>query len=127
MYLIDFNPRVYRSLGLATAAGLNLVGAWVELLLGHSPDCAGYRVGVRWRDGIDDARALAVALLRGPRRSALAGLRPRRHTAHAVFSLHDPLPAFARLTAPVLARRRLLGARRVGAPEAREAEPHAVR
>src|SRR5439155_20067813 len=33
-YLLDFNPRVYASLPLAVAAGVNLVRVWCDLLRG---------------------------------------------------------------------------------------------
>lgn len=94
-YLIDINPRIYGSLALAVAAGLNLPGIWVDLLLGRPPDVGGYRIGVRFRHEEKDVRALARMLAGGGRRRALRGLVPRRNTTHAVFSLHDPMPLLA--------------------------------
>jgi predicted ATP-grasp superfamily ATP-dependent carboligase len=92
-YLIDLNPRIYGSLMLAIAAGLNLPGIWVDLLLGRRPDVGGYRVGVRFRQEEKDVRALARLLVKGRwSRRELQGLVPRRNTTHAVFSLRDPLP-----------------------------------
>lgn len=92
-FLIDLNPRIYGSLALATAAGLNLPGIWTDMLLGRRPDAVGYRVGVRFRQEEKDARALAKLLLTsGERGRALRGLLPRRDTTHAVFSLRDPMP-----------------------------------
>jgi predicted ATP-grasp superfamily ATP-dependent carboligase/lysine/ornithine N-monooxygenase len=91
-YLIDFNPRMYGSLALATAAGLNLPAIWLELLLGRRPTVPEYEVGVRYRAEEKDARALVRALVRGRPGEALRGFIPRRRTAHAVFSLRDPLP-----------------------------------
>jgi predicted ATP-grasp superfamily ATP-dependent carboligase len=92
-FLIDLNPRIYGSLALATAAGLNLPGIWTDLLLGRRPDGAGYRVGVRFRQEEKDARALARLLLKGGSRwRGLRGLLPRRNTTHAVFSRRDPMP-----------------------------------
>jgi predicted ATP-grasp superfamily ATP-dependent carboligase len=91
-YLIDINPRVYGTLGLATAAGLNLPGIWTDLLLGKSPRVNGYRIGARFRHEERDVRALARMLVDGERRCALRGLVPRRGTAHAIFSLRDPMP-----------------------------------
>ena len=92
-FLIDLNPRVYGSLALATAAGLNLPGIWTDLLLGRRPEGAGYRVGVRFRQEENDARALARLLLMGGSRwHALRGLLPRRDTTHAIFSIRDPMP-----------------------------------
>ncbi len=94
-YLIDLNPRIYGSLALALAAGLNLPGIWVDLLLGRRPETNGYRVGARYRHEERDVRALARSLLmdgRGMHWQALQGFVPRRDTTHAVFSLRDPMP-----------------------------------
>ena len=91
-YLIDLNPRVYGSLALAVAAGMNLPGIWVDLLLGRRPKIGGYRVGTRFRHEEKDTRALARMLVKGERRGALRGIVPRRGTTHAVFSLRDPMP-----------------------------------
>ena len=92
-FLIDLNPRVYGSLALAVAAGLNLPKIWVDLLLGRQPDVNGYRVGVRYRHEEKDVRALARLLLKaGERQRALRGLLPRRGTVHAIFSFRDPMP-----------------------------------
>lgn len=91
-YLIDLNPRIYGSLTLAIAAGLNLPGIWVNLLLGRRPEVGGYRVGVRFRHEEKDMRALAQMLVDGRSRQAVRGLLPQRGTTHAVFSLRDPMP-----------------------------------
>lgn len=91
-YLIDLNPRIYGSIGLAVAAGLNLPGIWADLLLGRRPRVGGYRIGYRYRHEEKDARALARMLASGERRRALRGLLPRRNTTHAIFSLRDPMP-----------------------------------
>jgi predicted ATP-grasp superfamily ATP-dependent carboligase len=91
-YLIDLNPRVYGSLALAVAAGLNLPGIWVDLLLGRRPYVEGYRIGVRFRHEGKDVRALAQMLADGERLHALRGFVPRRDTTHAIFSLRDPMP-----------------------------------
>lgn len=92
LYAIDFNPRPYISLALATAAGMNLTAIWVELLLGRKPTSSRYREGVRWRSDPDDPRALLRALVSGERTAALRGFLPRRRTTHAVFSWRDPAP-----------------------------------
>lgn len=98
-YVIDLNPRFYGSLALAVAAGLNLPTIWVNLLLGRPTGELAYRVGTRYRAEANDFRALAeVARTNGWAKAARAGL-PRRRTAHAVFSLRDPLPALARVLA----------------------------
>lgn len=99
-YLIDLNPRIYGSLALAVAAGLNLPGIWVDLLLGRQPNVGGYRVGTRFRHEEKDVRALARILLvdGGGRWRALRGFVPRRGTAHAVFSVRDPIPLLTSAT-----------------------------
>jgi predicted ATP-grasp superfamily ATP-dependent carboligase len=91
-YLIDLNLRMYGSLGLAVAAGLNLPAIWTDLLLGRTPPVGTYRVGVRYRSEEKDLPLLAGAFLRGRWGSALGGLRPHRRTVHAVFALRDPRP-----------------------------------
>ena len=96
--VIDFNPRLYGSLALAVAAGLNLPAIWADLVLGRPISKPGsYRVGVRYRVEEDDPRALLAAFRRGERVAALQGLVPRRHTAHAVFSWRDPRPSLLTL------------------------------
>jgi len=57
------------------------------------PVVGAYRVTTRYRVEEDDPRALLGAWRLGDRRAALRGAWPRRHTAHAVFSLSDPGPA----------------------------------
>jgi predicted ATP-grasp superfamily ATP-dependent carboligase len=96
-YPIDLNPRMYGSIALAIAAGLNLPAIWVDLLLGRRPVVSGYRVGIGYRVEEDDPRALLGAWRAGARRTALRGALPRRNTAHAVFSLRDPAPALVTL------------------------------
>ncbi len=92
LWLIDLNPRVYGSLGLAVSAGANLPAIWLSLLLGIRPDVPAYRVGARLRVEERDA-ALLIHLLRlGRLRTALLAARPRRGTAHAAFSWRDPGP-----------------------------------
>ena len=91
-YLIDLNPRVYGSLALAVAAGLNLPSIWADLLLGRKPEINGYRVGTRFRHEEKDVRALARMLVEGERRRVFRGVVPHRRTTHAIFSLHDPMP-----------------------------------
>jgi carbamoylphosphate synthase large subunit len=92
-YAIDLNPRVYGSAALAIAAGHNLPAIWTTLLLDGDVEVGDYEVGVRYRYEEDDLRALLTELRGGNVVGALAGLTPRRRTAHAVFSLRDPLPA----------------------------------
>ena len=90
--LIDFNPRFYGSLALAIGAGLNLPAIWADLLLGREPRIGRYRPGVHYRAEARDARVLAAAVRSRDLRGALAVVRPRRSTVHAVFSLRDPRP-----------------------------------
>ena len=101
-FLIDLNPRIYGSLALASAAGLNLPQIWVNLLLGRQPDIGDYRIGMNFRHEEKDIQALARLLLtKGGRQHALLGLLPRRRTTHAIFSRHDPMPlltSMAKLT-----------------------------
>ena len=91
-YAIDFNPRIYGSLALAVAAGLNLPCIWTDLLLNRRPDVGGYLVGTHFRHEEKDVRALAWMLVNGELRGALQGIIPRRGTTHAVFSRRDPMP-----------------------------------
>ena len=96
-YFIDLNPRMYGSLALAVAAGLNLPAIWADLLLGRSPEVGAYRVGVRFRAEGRDVRALVSALLNRNARLALRGIVPRPGTVHAVFSVRDPAPVMSGL------------------------------
>ena len=94
-YLIDLNPRVYGSLTLAVAAGLNLPAIWVDLLLGQQCQLGGYRIGTRFRHEEKDVRALAKMVVDGELLGALQGCIPRRGTTHAIFSIRDPMPLLA--------------------------------
>jgi predicted ATP-grasp superfamily ATP-dependent carboligase len=96
-YLIDINPRIYGSLALAVAAGLNLPALWVELLMGGKPTPGSYRIGVRYRSEERDLQAVLRALLTGPRLEGLLALVPRPNTTHAILRADDPLPALASL------------------------------
>jgi carbamoylphosphate synthase large subunit len=96
-YVIDFNPRIYGSLALAIASGLNLPTIWTDLLLGRPPTPARYRSGVRYRAEEDDYRALARLFRRGERAEALLGFLPRPRTVYAVFALTDPGPLLVSL------------------------------
>jgi predicted ATP-grasp superfamily ATP-dependent carboligase len=107
-FLIDLNPRIYGSLSLAVAAGLNLPAIWTDLLLGRRPEVGRYRAGVRYRAEENDVRALGSALLSGRLRFVLHGLLPRRGTVHAIVALRDPGPALtslAKLAAKLSLRR----------------------
>jgi predicted ATP-grasp superfamily ATP-dependent carboligase len=92
---IDFNPRPYGSMALATAAGVPLATIWCDWLLGRRPQPARARPGCRyrWEDG--DLRHLAWQLRRRHYGAAVASLRPHRDVTHAHFKLTDPLPLLA--------------------------------
>jgi predicted ATP-grasp superfamily ATP-dependent carboligase len=91
-HVIDLNPRPYGSLALAIGAGANLPAVWVDLLLGREPLVEPYRVGVRYRAEIREARALLGAIVRGRVGDALRIARPMRRTVHSIFSVRDPKP-----------------------------------
>lgn len=103
-FLIDVNPRVYTSIGLAVAAGMNLPAIWADLLVGRRPVVGAYRVGARFRSE-DDVRSLAQLFRSGALRDALSGVVPHRGTAHGIVSFSDPRPGLA--YARRLPRRRL--------------------
>jgi len=104
--LIDLNPRVYGSLALAVAAGVNLPAIWCDYLLRERQAGAlvTARAGVRYRWEDADARNLVHYLRGGRLRAAAAVARPRRNVTHAFGRLDDPAPLAARALTP-LARR----------------------
>jgi predicted ATP-grasp superfamily ATP-dependent carboligase len=104
-HLIDLNPRVYGSLALAVAAGVNLPAIWAGLLTGSAGEPPAYRVGVRYRSEELDVRALLHLARRGHPLAAAAGVLPHRHTAHAVLTLADPAPGLTSLGKLVRRRR----------------------
>lgn len=89
-FVIDLNPRIYGSTGLAIKAGQNLPAIWTDLLLGRTPRIGAYRVGTRYRVEEDDIRAILA-------RRDWRGLMPRRHTVHGVFDRRDPMPSLESL------------------------------
>jgi predicted ATP-grasp superfamily ATP-dependent carboligase len=98
---IDFNPRPYGSMALATAGGAPLAAIWCDWLLGRCSRSARDRPArarpgcrYRWEDG--DLRHAWQQLRAGRRRAALAALRPHRGVTHAHFESSDPLPLLAR-------------------------------
>lgn len=108
-HLLDLNPRVYGSLPLAVAAGVNLPAIWCGLL--EHGDAARHRtlsasVGARYRWLEGDVRSVASSFRAGEIGlvAALGALAPRRHTAHSIESLRDPGPMLGRARA-VLGRR----------------------
>jgi predicted ATP-grasp superfamily ATP-dependent carboligase len=96
-YLIDFNPRIYGSISLAIAAGLNLPAIWAGVLMGSVVRPRPYDVGVRYRNEDRDARALLRLVFSDRSISVLRGFIPHRHTVHSVLSLADPLPFLSTL------------------------------
>lgn len=96
-HLIDLNPRVYGSLALATAAGVNLPAIWIAVVTGSRVEPATYRVGVHYRSDELDLRSLLHLARHGSPAAAATGLLPRRRTAHSVVSLSDPAPGLTSL------------------------------
>lgn len=105
--LLDVNPRVYGSMSLATAAGVNLPATWCHALQGNPPaECRTGRPGVRYRWLEGDVRHLVTRFRRrdiSVRELAGAAV-PHRATAHSVESLGDPRPLVTR-TLSVAGRR----------------------
>ncbi len=95
MWPIDFNPRLFGSIGIARAAGVPLSTLWVRWLLGERPAPQVGRPGAtyRWEQG--DARNIAWRLRNGDARAALASVRPKPGTTHPYFKASDPLPFVA--------------------------------
>ena len=98
-YLIDLNPRVYGSMPLAVASGVNLPGILGDCILGHAPDLVRAHPGVRYRWVEGDVRNLLAQAKRGMlrRTDVLDAFRPHARTAHSVGSVVDPWPLVGRL------------------------------
>ena len=95
-HLIDLNPRVYGSLPLAVAAGVNLLAIALDPPAANVPTLvAKPGVHYRWLEG-DLRHAFSMRSTLGPK-SLLSALRPRAGTAHSVVSLSDPRPFASRL------------------------------
>lgn len=98
-YLLDLNLRVYGSLPLALAGGVNLAATHCAVVAGQDPPVQRARAGVgyRWVEG--DLRHVAARVRAGELSwpGAWAALRPRRGTAHSLLSLRDPAPTVSRL------------------------------
>ena len=92
VFVIDMNPRMYGSLALAVAAGLNLPAIWVDMLLGRQPLVGHSRRTARYRSEERDAGALWAAFVSRDWRGLVSGLVPHRGTTHAIFSMRDPFP-----------------------------------
>lgn len=110
VYLIDVNPRLYASLGLAIAAGNNLPAIWVDFLAGRDPTIGpSYRTGIRFRAEHNDLRIAATEVAGREWRKATATLRPRAGAVHAIWSIRDPVPC---MSVAVKAGRAIAGFRR---------------
>lgn len=98
-YLIDINPRVYGSLPLAVAAGVNLPAIYCALLQGRSVPWTVGRAGVRYRWLEGDVRHVLAAVRGGAMswQAAAAAARPRRGTAHSVLQWSDLGPQLLRM------------------------------
>jgi predicted ATP-grasp superfamily ATP-dependent carboligase len=94
---IDFNPRLFGSLELITAAGAPLAAVWCDSMLGRSPEKAEARPGYRYRWEEGELRYFWQQLRRARLRRVLAVLRPRRRTVKSLFRFTDPAPLVARL------------------------------
>jgi len=113
--IIDANPRYYPALALATKCGVNLPGAWHQVVLGAPTTTpVPYRVGMSYRW----VEADVMAALRG--RPGRLLYRGGESTTGAMWDTEDPVPA-ALLAAVAVASRpvkrvsRLVSAtRRVG-------------
>lgn len=104
-YLLDVNPRVFGSMPLAVAAGVNLPAIACAAARGRKRPLVRARVGVRYRWTEGDVRHLVQAVRDKdmPVAAAIRGLLPHRGTAHSLESITDPGPSLVRLA--TLARR----------------------
>lgn len=97
-YLLDVNPRVHATLALARHAGLNLVGAYCDLLEGArvKAERAASGFEYRWLEG--DIRSVMSGVRAGTlgARAGLESLRPRSGTVHSLDLRRDPGPPMAR-------------------------------
>jgi predicted ATP-grasp superfamily ATP-dependent carboligase len=89
---IDFNPRLYGSICLATRAGAPLTAIWCDWLRGKDPKPVRARVGIRYRHEEGDARHIAWQLRTGDYRGAGNSMMPRRGVVHPYARIRDPLP-----------------------------------
>jgi predicted ATP-grasp superfamily ATP-dependent carboligase len=98
--VIDVNPRVYGSLPLAVAAGVNLPAIACRAAEGLLPDdLSRGRPGVRYRWLEGDVRSVLHHVRAGSMSlgAGLGALAPHRGTAHSIESLRDPGPVAVRV------------------------------
>jgi predicted ATP-grasp superfamily ATP-dependent carboligase len=102
---IDFNPRPYGSLALATAAGANLAALWCDYVRGVDPPAVRARAGLGYRWEEAELHNLSYALRRRDLAAVAALVRPLP-TTNAFFRPSDPAPIVARAISVVQRRRR---------------------
>ena len=94
---IDFNPRPFGWMTLATRAGANLPAVWLESIGGDGSPRVCARPGVRYRWEEGELKHLIWQVRRRQLGAAAAVLRPHRQVAHACFERTDPAPLGAAL------------------------------
>ena len=102
--LLDLNGRIYGSLELTVAAGLNLPDVWARIATGRPPpERPVTRVGARyqWLEG--DIRRALVERRRGLVRDVAGSLAYGIGAHHSMMKASDPVPAIAMVG--MLARR----------------------
>jgi predicted ATP-grasp superfamily ATP-dependent carboligase len=97
--LIDFNGRLYGSLALADAAGVNLAAVWASLAL-DLPVGPGLHVGrpgrrYQWLEG--DLRRAVAQRRGGLWRDVTSTLAYAPAAVHSILDVRDPLPAAVRM------------------------------
>lgn len=101
-HVIDINPRVYGSMGLATKAGLNLADIVCALSAGEEVGLDGpmrARPGTRYRWVEGDLKHVRESVAEGDMswREGLRAVSPSPRTAHGDLEISDPGPSAARL------------------------------
>ena len=126
---IDFNPRLYGSIALATRAGAPIPVVWCDWLLHGEAGEHAAMAGVYYRWEEAEVRNALWRLRRGEVGEAIEVMRPRRPEARAYFRWSDPGPAIAmfwRMVKSRLADRRSARDRRRAADAAGAEKTDAV-
>jgi predicted ATP-grasp superfamily ATP-dependent carboligase len=89
---IDFNPRIYGSIALAIAAGVDLPAMWVDSLAGRPPQAASARPGVTYRWEHAELLNLFDALGRRDLAGAARIVISPPLSTYPILSLRDPGP-----------------------------------